>query len=617
MELSYAQNLFRIIIYQFHFFLLMLIFFAINPNSEAQTTLSKIDKHWELVVDNQPFKVKGVTFGYDQDPLKFGHHLQVLKSMGVNTIRIWTTNANTMALLDSADAKGIKVMIGIWMRHGKPGMEADDSFNYLEDKNGMEAMYKNAIETVEKYKNHPSVLTWAIGNEVYLNMATDEEKKAYSLLLERICSQIKKLDSNHPITSVEAWTFGLDWWEKLVPSIDIYGINCYGPGANILPKEFRKRNIDKPYIITEFGVTGEWDSQKDKNGVITEPNDHQKYSTIVTGYDQWISNKAPCLGVYFFHYADGNQFISPWLFTHYEGLYRPQYWAIREAFTHKTPINNTPVIHSFELPNQKAQSGSWVPVTLAISDPEKEKLAVSFKYNQRTGSRKRRDQINLLNYRGNIEEGFEIQLPKENGPIKVYINISDTYNNVGIASTSIVVEDEVARAKKYLVAKANFPFFVYKDGIDIPYIPSGHMGNIEAIEVDLHNTEEVFDGKNALIISYNARDNWYGVGFVDPPNDWGDRLGGYDLSGAKRFSFWAKADDNNVKVKIGFGLIDSDKPFPDTAKKTIEMALTTEWKNYRINTKKLDLSCIRSGLVIFSSSNGFPHKIYLDNVVFE
>ena len=36
---------------------------------------------------------------------------------------------------------------------------------------------------------------------------------------------MKLVDPNHPMTSVEAWTFGLEWWEKYVPSIDIYGLN--------------------------------------------------------------------------------------------------------------------------------------------------------------------------------------------------------------------------------------------------------------------------------------------------------------------------------------------------------------------------------------------------------
>lgn len=602
-----------------HFYstLLLTIGFLLSINLQAQTALKKFGESWVLTVNDKPFKIKGTTFGHDNDVNNYGYYLKDLKSLGVNTIRIWATNETTLTLLDSASAYGIKVMVGIWMRHGKPGMEADDSFNYLEDKSGMEAMYENAVATVKKYKEHPAVLTWAIGNEVYLNIATDAEKEAYSHLLERICSDIKELDVNHPITSVEAWTFGFDWWQKLVPSIDIYGINCYGAGANILPEELKKRGIDTPYVITEFGVTGEWDSQNDKNGVKIEPSDQQKYDAIATGYHKWINNKPSCLGVYFFHYADGNQFISPWLFTHYKNMYRPQYWAIRAAYTNQPPINNIPVIQSFGLPDVEIQSGTWVPVTLKISDQEGEILAVSFNYNQRTGSRNRRDQINLLNYRGNIDEGFEIQLPEEHGAIKVYVNVIDTYNNVGIASKSILVVNEKAKSRKYLVAKASLPFYIYQDGEVMPYTPSGYMGNIEAIKVDLNNSDIAFSGKNSLMISYNAKDNWYGVGFVDPPNDWGDRLGGFNLSGAKKFSFWAKANHNNVKAKVGFGLIDSNKPFPDTAKKSIEIALTTEWKKYVINTKKLDLSCIRSGLVIFSSSNGFSHKIYLDEIVFE
>lgn len=593
------------------------LFCLFSFNIEAQTTIKKNNKGWTLIVEGKPFEVKGVTFGYDKDTENYEGYFQDLKSLGVNTIRLWATNENTPKLLDVAHSYGIKVMVGIWMRHGRPGMEDDDSFNYLDNHKGKEDMYNDALKTVETYKNHPAVLTWGVGNEVYLNMATDAEKEAYSKLLEKICSQIKKLDPNHPIASVEAWTFGLDWWANMVPSIDIYGINCYGAGANLLPEEFEKKGIDKPYVITEFGVTGEWDIKSEKNGVKVEPSDAQKYNAITTGYQDWIKNKPTCLGVYVFNYASGTDFISPWLFTHHKAMRRPQYWAIREAYTGNKPTNQVPVIHRFELPDSEIKSGTWVPVSLAVSDVEKEKLEISFYYNQRTGSRKRRNQIKPLNYRGNLTDGFEILLPNEDGAIKVYVNVSDTHINVGIASTSIVVTDEKAKQRKYLVPKANLPFYVYHENGDLPYIPSGHMGNYKAIEVDLNNREDAYSGDTSIKISYKARENWYGVGFVDPPNDWGDILGGYDLSGAKKFSFWAKANDTNVKATIGFGLIGKDKPFPDTAKKSIDIVLTTKWKKYSINTKRLDLSCIRSGLVIISSSKGFPHDIYLDDVVFE
>ncbi|MCO6490392.1 MAG: hypothetical protein J5I98_18400 [Phaeodactylibacter sp.] len=583
----------------------------------AQTTTEKTDNGWRLIADGQPFEVKGATFGYGEDVDNYDAHFQDLQSLGVNTIRTWGTDEFTGQLLDAAHRHGMKVMVGIWMRHGRPGMEDDDRFNYLEDTEGMEAMYANAVRTVEACKDHPAVLAWGVGNEVYLNTATDAEKEAYSKLLERICRKIKELDPDHPVASVEAWTFGLDWWQKYVPSIDIYGLNIYGAGASLLAAELEKRGIDKPYIVTEFGPTGEWDMPEDENGVKVEPTDQQKYDAIARGYTQWIKSEPSCLGACFFHYANGADFLSIWLFTHFRGMRRPQYWAIREAYTGQEPANYVPRIQTFELPGAERKGGAWVPVALKASDAENEALEVSFYYNQRTGSRKRRDQVLPLNARGNATDGFEIQLPQVDGPAKIYVAVKDTYNNVGIASTSLVVSDEEARAKKYLVPRATLPFYVYKDNGDLPYAPSGYMGNYEAMEVDLGHAEGAHSGNTCIKVSYKARENWYGLAFVDPANDWGDILGGYDLTGAKTFRFWAKASMDGVKATIGFGLIDKDKPFPDTGKKSVDVVLTTEWKQYAIKTRKVDLSCIRSGLVLFSSSDGFSHEIFLDDVVFE
>lgn len=524
---------------------------------------------------------------------------------------------NTSDLLDAAEKYGIKVMVGIWMRHGRPGMEDDDSFDYLNDAQGKEDMYNNALSVVERYKDYPAVLAWGVGNEVYLNSATDEEKLVYSQLLERICSAIKKQDPNHPTISVEAWTFGLDWWQKYVPSLDIYGLNSYGAGANYLAEELQKKGIDKPYIIAEFGVTGEWDIKQEINGVIVEPDDQQKYDAIASGYENWIHNKPANLGVFVFHYASGDDFIAPWLFTHYDAMTRPQYWAIREAFTGTKPINNVPQITKFEVPINQAKSGSWIPIKVDVSDAEKDSVKISFSYNQRTGSRKRRDQINRLEYRGDLLNGYEVKLPKEDGSVKIYAMVKDEYNNVGIASTGIIVSDDEAKNRKYLVPKVSLPFYIYKDGQNDPYAASAYMGNYQAMTVETQHDKDVYSGHAALKISYDQDSDWYGLGLVDPANDWGEILGGYDISGAKKFTFWAKASEKNVHATIGFGLIGSDQDFPDTAKKSIDVKLTTKWKKYPISTKKLDLSCIRSGLTIFSSSYGSGHDIFIDEVVFE
>jgi len=597
--------------------LLVILTLIMSLDLFSQTTIEKIDKGWSLLVDGEPFDVKGVTFGYDNDVENYDTYFKDLQFLGVNTIRTWATSKNAKKLLDAAHTHGIKVMMGIWMRHGRPGMEDDDSFNYLEDEDGKKAMYENAISVVKQYKDHPAVLTWGIGNEVYLNIATNPEKEVYSKLLERICGEIKKLDPNHPITSVEAWTFGLEWWQKYVPSLDIYGLNSYGQGAGYLQVELDKRDIDKPYILTEFGVTGEWDIKQEKNGVKVEPSDQQKYDAIANGYRNWIKNKPSCLGVYVFHYSSGNDFASPWLLMRYRDMNRPQYWATREAYTGKKPVNHVPVIKKFELSAAEAKSKSWISVSLEVKDPENDAVEVSFYYNQRTGSRKRQNQILPLAFDGNLKDGFKVQLPQENGPVKVYINAKDSYNNVGIASTGIIVKDKKAKKKKYLVPKAMLPFYVYKENQGLPYTASGYMGNYKKMSVDLDYKDDVHSGKTAIKISYREKGGWYGIAFQDPANDWGSILGGYDISGAKTFSFWAKANAWNVKASIGFGLIEKDKPFPDTAKKSIAIVIDKAWKKYTIKIKREDLSCIRSGFVLFSSGNGTPHEIYIDDIVFK
>ncbi|GAA4803014.1 glycoside hydrolase family 26 protein [Litoribaculum gwangyangense] len=185
------------------------------------------------------------------------------------------------------------------------------------------------------------------------------------------------------------------------------------------------------------------------------------------------------------------------------------------------------------------------------------------------------------------------------------------------ATKSILKEYDESAKDDLVVKKMDLPFYVYQDGENNPYFPSAYMGNYKAIKVDLKNKEDVYAGTYALKLSYSDDYEWYGLGLVTPPNDWGDIEGGYDLSGTSQFSFWAKASEKNLNATVGFGLIKKDKPYPDSAIEHIEIKLTTKWKKYTIKLKNQDMSCIRSGLVVFSSAYGKPHDIYIDDVVFE
>ena len=597
--------------------LLLLVTLSGQTIYASDSEVKKVNGQWQLWVDGAPYTIKGATFGRPFTKENIGVFMRDLRSMGVNTIRTWGTGKETQLLLDSAHANGIKVMVGIWMRHGRPGMEGDDSFDYLRDKQGMVDMFNGAVESVKLYKNHPGVLFWGVGNEVTLNIATDKEKEAYAKFLETVIQAIKKEDTRHVVASVSAWTFDWKWWKDFTPSLDIYGINVYGGGANQIPDEMAKLGADKPYVICEYGVNGEWEAKPDQNGLLVEPNDRQKYDVIAKGYHDWIASKQNCLGVYVFHYGSGGDHGSVWLSMYFNNSYRPAYWATREAYTGKKPVNNIPDISEFVLPVQKKPYDEWIPVTLKLTDAENDSLKISFHYNQRTGSRARKDQINPLEFRGNLQKGFEIKVPRENGLIKVYAFAKDTYNNLGIAQTSLIIDN--GRGAESLIpgAKVTFPFYVYDEGKHYPYLPTGYMGDFQYLKVDGENKEQTHSGEAALKITFTGSGGWYGLAFVDPPNDWGDRVGGYNLMGATRLTFWAKSTSEMVGGTFGFGMIGQEKPYYDTGKKSERFQLSNEWKKYEIDIRGMDLRCIKTGFVMYLGGIGETYSFWLDDVKFE
>jgi hypothetical protein len=159
---------------------------------------------------------------------------------------------------------------------------------------------------------------------------------------------------------------------------------------------------------------------------------------------------------------------------------------------------------------------------------------------------------------------------------------------------------------------------VYADGMTTrPYDPSGWMGNRGVIRMDEKCSTTPHSGATCLKIDYLALDKWGGVIWQNPPNDWGDKPGGYNLTGATALTFWARGEDGGEKVKIVFGVIKSDKPHSDTASGELEVVLTKEWTQYSMNLTGKDLSRIKTGFGWTVAGQGKPIAFYLDDVKYE
>jgi len=105
----------------------------------------------------------------------------------------------------------------------------------------------------------------------------------------------------------------------------------------------------------------------------------------------------------------------------------------------------------------------------------------------------------------------------------------------------------------------------------------------------------------------------------NPANNWGDREGGYDLTGATKLTFWVRGENGGERIeefKIGgiTGL------YPDSDIAGIgPVMLTQEWKQYEIDLRGKDLSYISGGFAwstnLDVNLNGVT--FYLDDVRYE
>ena len=167
--------------------------------------------------------------------------------------------------------------------------------------------------------------------------------------------------------------------------------------------------------------------------------------------------------------------------------------------------------------------------------------------------------------------------------------------------------------------------YVYKDGGSrehMGFIPSGWMGSFRSLKMNPNWTQEPHSAPTCIRIEYNVNKDtetaWAGIYWQTPANNWGDKKGGYDLTGYKRLSFWARG--TGYIGTFGFGGINGTIELGDLDEARIEAVdLTPEWKEYVIDLKGLDLSHVIGGFY-FSTSAEYNSKnvvLMLDDIHYE
>lgn len=169
------------------------------------------------------------------------------------------------------------------------------------------------------------------------------------------------------------------------------------------------------------------------------------------------------------------------------------------------------------------------------------------------------------------------------------------------------------------------PFTVYIDqgGRGNHYIPSGWMGDYGDLKMNPGCTQGPHGGKTCIQITYSGKmtqnAGWSGIFWQYPANNWGTKPGGFNLSGAKRLSFWARGAKGGEKIaEFKVGGIAGEYPDTDSASSG-PVELTPQWKQYSIDLNGKDLSNIIGAFAWAASKDDNPDGfiMYLDDITFE
>ncbi|MEM7081645.1 MAG: glycoside hydrolase family 2 TIM barrel-domain containing protein [Pseudomonadota bacterium] len=532
-----------------------------------------------------------------------------LAATGANSIRTWGVEGAD-AILDEAHALGLTVTIGIWLGHERHG------FDYGDEAQVAEQMAR-AKAAVLAHKDHPALLMWGIGNE--MEGFGDGNDPTIWKAVNDIAAMVKELDPHHPTMTVTAEIGGdrVEWLHRRSPAIDVHGINSYG-GAPSLPKRLAEAGATKPYVLTEFGTVGSWESGKTAWGSPYEQTSTEKAAFFKLSYESAVLEQpGKALGAYVFTWGFKMEGTATWL-----GLLLPDgstiatVDAMTEYWTGEPPANRSPVVTPLRIdgPDQ-VKPGALISVSTDVSDPESKSLTARWTLRPEssemlTGGDFRRDLPDIPEaiVEATLDD-VRLRMPPEPGAYRLFYYVNDGAGKAATASLPILVMG---------TPRPRLPIDVYTDGLEaMPWAPAGWMGNVDDLTLDGDYRASVHRGDRSVRLHYTGTFNWVGVAWQHPPNNWGDQEGGFDVTGARALEVWARGEYGGEKVTFGVGIIGNDKPFADSAiVKGKAVELTDSWTRYTVPLSRKDLSSIKTAFVITISGRRTPVTVYLDDVRF-
>lgn len=269
-----------------------------NASGAVPVEVALVDGRYRLLRGGEVYRIRGAGAGVEG--------LEALVAHGGNSFRTWRTEPDTSSgqqLLDRAAALGLTVALCIEIGRERLGFDYSDA-------QAVARQLEYARGEVLKYKDHPALLAWIIGNEV----DHDYTNPAFLDAINDISKMIHELDGRHPTTTAlsrfDAERIAL--LDARAPDLDIVSVQSYG-GIVHLPAHLRDAASPRPYWVTEFGTIGHWEVETTAWGAPIEHHSSAKAAIYLKAYQQFIEPFADkVIGAYVFLWGQKQERTPTW-----------------------------------------------------------------------------------------------------------------------------------------------------------------------------------------------------------------------------------------------------------------------------------------------------------------
>ena len=314
--------------------------------TEAAPVEVKVVPHedgFRLLRDGKPYVVKGAGV--------VGMDFRTLAERGGNSVRTWGVETAERDL-DEAAKHGLTVALGLPVAAERWGVD-------YRDKDAVAAQRQRVRDAVERYREHPALLAWIIGNELNHGM---KDPRVYDEV-NALSKMIHALDPNHPTTTTI--TAGDEPLEavKRARDLDFISIQLYG-ALVLMPRYADEWLGGKPFMVTEWGPLGHWEANHTAWGAPVEMHSTEKARRYLEGYRQLIEPElagpdgaGQCLGSYVFLWGQKQERTPTWysLFSQ-AGQPTATVDAMQLAWSGQSPANQAPIVAAMRLDGQDAHN---------------------------------------------------------------------------------------------------------------------------------------------------------------------------------------------------------------------------------------------------------------------